>query len=335
MYVYNSAHNYDNGDDYVKDPVTLISTKNYQVWSCAMLLALEEKNKTGFIDGSNKRSNTDEVLGLDDSYMQIRSSILSIEVLPNVRSVFATISSEESYRVASGSIFGSSLSNHAFAFVSNVPNRENFQRGHSSSGFTDKQLATLISLIKDNKVGKNVHANMTVKSNVNGKIVDSGANKHMTDIDKELDNVYDISHLKIKVAHPNGTEAFISNIGNLKLPNGLVMFDVLVILEYCVTLISVHKLAKENKIFVVIDESVLIPMCNSAHISCLTQHDWHCSLGHPVDPAFNVLKDNLGIENKSQTEFCETCQRAKQTREPFPPSDHNSFKLGDLIHLDL
>ncbi|GKE17828.1 ribonuclease H-like domain-containing protein [Tanacetum coccineum] len=188
----------------------------------------------------------------------------------------------------------------------------------------------------------------------------------MTNSDKELDNVYDISHLKIKVAHLNGTEAFISNIGNLKLPNGLVMFDVLVILEYCVTLISVHKLAKDNKIFVVFDESrcyflnqdlnlkkimrivnqcgglyyfndegIDTNVCNSAHTSCLTQHDWHCRLGHPADPVLNVLKDNLGIENKSQTEFCETCQRAKQTREPFPPSDHNSFKLGDLIHLDL
>ncbi|GJV26652.1 ribonuclease H-like domain-containing protein [Tanacetum coccineum] len=77
-------------NDFVDDPITLISrldmsdplhlhpnestalnvvsiklkgTKNYQVWSCAMLLALEGKNKTGFIDGSCKRSNTDEVLG--------------------------------------------------------------------------------------------------------------------------------------------------------------------------------------------------------------------------------------------------------------------------------
>nr|GEW09680.1 hypothetical protein [Tanacetum cinerariifolium] len=58
-------------------------------------------------------------------------------------------------------------------------------------------------------------------------------------------------------------------------------------------------------------------------------------LGHHVDPVLNVLKDNLGIENKSQSMFCETCQRAKQTREPFPLSDHKSFKLGDLIHLDL
>nr|GEW27108.1 hypothetical protein [Tanacetum cinerariifolium] len=35
------------------------------VWSCAMLLALEGKNKTGFVDETCKRSNTDEVLGKD------------------------------------------------------------------------------------------------------------------------------------------------------------------------------------------------------------------------------------------------------------------------------
>ncbi|GJY49528.1 ribonuclease H-like domain-containing protein [Tanacetum coccineum] len=38
-------------------------TKNYHVWSNAMLLALEGRNKTGFIDGSCRRSNVDEVLG--------------------------------------------------------------------------------------------------------------------------------------------------------------------------------------------------------------------------------------------------------------------------------
>ncbi|GJT35508.1 ribonuclease H-like domain-containing protein [Tanacetum coccineum] len=164
--------------------IKLKGNEIYQVWSCAMLLALEGKNKIGFIDGSCKISNTNEVLGkqwdrvnaiilgwilnsiseelflgnffskrakhvweelketydklnalwkqydamielpkcvcndsegfkkhnqllklmqfimgLDDSYMQIRSSILSREVLPDVRSAYATISSEESHRV--------------------------------------------------------------------------------------------------------------------------------------------------------------------------------------------------------------------------------------------
>ncbi|GJT98620.1 ribonuclease H-like domain-containing protein [Tanacetum coccineum] len=43
--------------------IKLKETENYQVWSCAMLLALEGKNKTRFIDGSCRRSNIDEVLG--------------------------------------------------------------------------------------------------------------------------------------------------------------------------------------------------------------------------------------------------------------------------------
>ncbi|GJY53363.1 putative nucleotidyltransferase, ribonuclease H [Tanacetum coccineum] len=113
----------------------------------------------------------------------------------------------------------------------------------SSSRFTDEQLATFISLIKDNKNGKNVQVNTT------------RANQHMTYTDEELDNVLDISHLKIKVVHPNRTKAFISKIGNLKLSNDLILYDVLVIPEYCVTLIYVHKLVKENKIIVAFDES--------------------------------------------------------------------------------
>ena len=32
---------------------------------------------------------------------------------------------------------------------------------------------------------------------------------------------------------------------------------------------------------------------------------------------------------------CETCHRAKQTREPFPLSDHKSETVGELVHLDL
>ncbi|GJU99130.1 ribonuclease H-like domain-containing protein [Tanacetum coccineum] len=116
--------------------VKLKGTQNYQVRSCAMLLALEGKNKTGFIDGSYRRFNAlrkqfdaliefprcichvvDDfkkhnrlmklmqfLLGLDDTYMQIRSSNLLRETLHDVRSAYVIISSEESHRVASRSI---------------------------------------------------------------------------------------------------------------------------------------------------------------------------------------------------------------------------------------
>ncbi|GJW29719.1 ribonuclease H-like domain-containing protein [Tanacetum coccineum] len=68
------------------------------------------------------------LMGLDDSYMQIRSSVLSREVLPDVRSAYATISSEISYRVTAGSIAGSSQRNQASAFVSNVLIGNKFQK---------------------------------------------------------------------------------------------------------------------------------------------------------------------------------------------------------------
>nr|GEU35481.1 ribonuclease H-like domain-containing protein [Tanacetum cinerariifolium] len=100
--------------------VKLKGTENYQVWSCSMLHALEGKNKTGFIDGSSRRCTchaADDfkkhnqlmklmqfLMGLDDTYMQISSSIISKETLPDVKSAYVIISSEESHRIATGSV---------------------------------------------------------------------------------------------------------------------------------------------------------------------------------------------------------------------------------------
>ncbi|GJV50332.1 ribonuclease H-like domain-containing protein [Tanacetum coccineum] len=335
MFVHNSEHNSPFNSDQdvgVHDPVIRISkldisdplhlhpndttgltvvsiklkgTKNYQVWSCAMLLALEGKNKIGFIDdGSCKRSNTDEVLGkqwdrkqfndmvelpkcvcnasesfkkhnqlmklnqflmgLDDFYMQIKSSILSRETLLDVRSAYAAISSEESHRVA----------------VDNILD---------------------ISYLKT-KVG----------------------------------------HLKTKVGHPNGTEAYISKIRNIRLSNCLTLYDVMVIPEYCLTLISVHKLVKENKVIITFDENRCYFLNQDLNLKNVMGIGEQCeglyyynNKGYQVDPVLNILKDSLNIDKKNNIVCWEICQRAKQTREPFPLSDHKSKGLGDLVHLDL
>ncbi|GKA00411.1 ribonuclease H-like domain-containing protein [Tanacetum coccineum] len=180
MCVHNSVHsslvNSDRDDDVQDpDPVTRISKLDISDplhlhpndTTGHVLLALEGKNKIGFIDGSCKRSNTNDVLGkhssiadyyhklnalwkqydamlelpkcvcnaskafkkhnqllklmqffmgVNDSYMQIRSSILFRETLPDVKSAYATISSEECHRVVVGSIAGSSQRNQASAF---------------------------------------------------------------------------------------------------------------------------------------------------------------------------------------------------------------------------
>ncbi|GKE03663.1 putative RNA-directed DNA polymerase, partial [Tanacetum coccineum] len=58
-------------------------------------------------------------------------------------------------------------------------------------------------------------------------------------------------------------------------------------------------------------------------------------LGHPAEPLLNVLKESLQFDNKDENVYCEICQRAKQTREHFPLSDHTFKFLGDLVHLFL
>ncbi|GJZ33407.1 RNA-directed DNA polymerase, eukaryota, reverse transcriptase zinc-binding domain protein [Tanacetum coccineum] len=215
---------------------------------------------------------------LDDSYMQIRSSILSTEVLPDVRSVYATISSEESHRVVVGSIAGPSQRNQASAFVSNVPNSQNFQR--TNQNFSIGPLRS--NHLSNNRQGRGSGLN----NNKQGG--GSEANQHMTYTDKELDNVIDISHLRIKVGHPNGTEAYISMIRNLRLSNGLTLYDVMVIPEYCVTLTSVHKLAKENKMIVAFDENKCYFLNQDLSLKML---------GHPAEPVINIPNDDERVAN--------------------------------------
>ncbi|GKE10417.1 ribonuclease H-like domain-containing protein [Tanacetum coccineum] len=313
------------------------------------------------------------LMGLDDTYMQIRSSILSRETLSDVRSAYGIISSEESHRIATGSVSGTSQrpndngnrrtvggstlvcenygfnghtidrcfkiigypvdfgkrkvgSNHKGKFVSN-----NVVGSNSSNGFSNEQMATLISLVKENYVnGKGVHSNMAV-------------------------------------THLNGTEAFITRIGNMPLTDYLTLYDVLVVPEYCVSLMSVHKVARDSKLVIAFDEMHCYVMnqdlrkekiqgtgkqidglyyfngnqginfenFKSNNVCFLSKQTWHCRLGHLADQVLDASRHTLSFDNKNTELICDTYQRSKQTREPFPLSDHVSTELGELVHLDL
>ncbi|GJY27904.1 hypothetical protein Tco_0403671 [Tanacetum coccineum] len=87
-----------------------------------------------------------------------------------------------------------------------------------------------------------------------GWIIDSGANQHIINSTKNMTNVVDIFELNIIVGHPNRTIAKINHVGNLKLTNNVVLFDVLVIPEYTVSLLSVNKMIKDSKLHVSFNE---------------------------------------------------------------------------------
>nr|GEX80153.1 ribonuclease H-like domain-containing protein [Tanacetum cinerariifolium] len=165
----------------------------------------------------------------------------------------------------------------------------------SSSGFTFEHIKKLLSLMNDSGYVDN-HANMNLTVSIVKMFI-----------------VVDISSLKITVGHPNGTLATISHVGNLKLTNNVVLYNVLVVLGYFVSLPFVNKLIRDSKMFVGFDEEKLL---------------WHNILGYPADQNLSTLHKDLNISKTSYVPIREVCHKAKQTREPFPLSDHKSKKLG-------
>nr|XP_043620989.1 uncharacterized protein LOC122592753 [Erigeron canadensis] len=256
----------------------------------------------------------------------------------------------------------------------------------SSMQFTPDQFSQILSLLNERNGSQKTQANMagTIQNsnhffnqNFNrfycatvhikhdkeslGWVVDYGANSHMVCTENDLIDPIDITSLNLTVGHPNGTNAKIIKIGNLKISDEITIFDALFVPEYCVNLLSVHKLAKDSKLFIGFDEDKCYiqdlrtkkVLGTGSESGCLYLFDshrkgrsfvlsnntlgntcstniWHNRLGHPADQVLNVLK--LKLDNSSP---CEVCLKAKHVREPFPLSDHTSKAIGDLVHIDL
>ncbi|XP_071714361.1 uncharacterized protein [Rutidosis leptorrhynchoides] len=163
--------------------------------------------------------------------------------------------------------------------------------------------------------------------------------------------------------HPNGTKAKVIKIGDMKIFDCLVLYDVLVVPEYTVSLLSVYCMLRDSKLFVSFNESTCyihdlkcvrtlvtgsqvdgLYILNSniegnnscvtnVNSSCVSKSIWHDRLGHPSDHVLNILKGDLKISKIGSHDHCEVCHKAKQTKDPFLLSDHVSYKLGQLVHM--
>ncbi|GJU85749.1 ribonuclease H-like domain-containing protein [Tanacetum coccineum] len=152
----------------------------------------------------------------------------------------------------------------------------------------------------------------------------------MNHTDKELDNVYDISHLRIKVGHPNGIEAFISKIRNIILSNGLVLYDVLVILEYYVTLSSVHKVAKDNKILIAFNESRCYVLNQDLNLKNVLGVGDQCEglyYFNNQDPILNIPNDD---ENRSLNSDYKSQSDSSHSSVPGEGVDTDDFPSGNF-----
>ncbi|GKC90236.1 ribonuclease H-like domain-containing protein [Tanacetum coccineum] len=209
--------------------------------------------------------------------------------------------------------------NNASADVhSNGVSSNNATTSNSLVSLSNEQLARLMNPLNENGVST-TNANMA-------------ANQHMKVSTKFLTNVVDISNLGLTVGHPNGTQALIIKIGDLKINNEVTLYDVLVVPEYIVSLLSVHKLSRDNKLFVGFDESncyiqdlkadrtvrigkqynglYLFDVDNACKIvsnnciasSFVSKTLWHQRLGHPANQVLDVVKTTLNLDSHSNSD---------------------------------
>nr|GEU45875.1 ribonuclease H-like domain-containing protein [Tanacetum cinerariifolium] len=310
------------------------------------------------------------LMGLNDVYQPIRSLILAKDPLPNVKDTFYIVSREESYRGLHLGVSFVNKSPHA-AFVIktnnnpnnlnkrvNTNNNKNVNRGPNpnllcqncglighiiercyeligyrvrfkrnlnlsrqygntkrftvnrevnsyvpstsgslSASFTNEQMMKLLNLLNEKP---------TPSANMSGWIINFGANQHMTDSTKYMFNVVDIYNLMLNVGHPNG-----KLVGTGSETGGLYLFDV-------------NRNGKFNN-----------SVCKSVLFCRVSRELWHCRLGHPADQVLYILGKKLSFSKNDHISPWEICHKAKQTREPFPLSDHKSESVGDIVHCDV
>ncbi|XP_071727911.1 uncharacterized protein [Rutidosis leptorrhynchoides] len=349
--------------------IKLKGTENYNIWSRSMLLALGTKNKHDFINESCVKSTTDATLasqwdicntvvlswmlgtlseelyngqiystnaltvwndlketydkidgsflmGLNDAYMSVRSNILLRDPLPDVKTAYAIIAREESHKISSSKDTNNKTQTSAFEAQgpikhnnnNNVSNFHNSNRastsGSSPISFSNEQIPKLLSLIND--VPTSVPTN---------------------------------SMSAMEVGHPNGTQALIKGIGNLVLNNFITLKDVLIVSEYYdLRGKKIKGIGKEEGGLYIFNnsENKCKDNFNDNFVTCAASSNlWHMRLGHPSDQVLLVLKNKLNLKIRIEEEPCDICDNAKQSRSPFPLSDHKTSSLGELVHLNL
>ncbi|XP_071726730.1 uncharacterized protein [Rutidosis leptorrhynchoides] len=340
------------------------------------------------------------LMGLNDVYMPIRSNILLRDPLPDVKAAYAIISREESHRINSSK--DSSSKPHSSAFVAQGPiktnanNASNFNNNRGPNpnlkckkcnkiGHTIERCFELVGYPPNFKKNFNNNRNFNNFNNFGNTSNNNAASNEASissssPISFSLEQMLKLLNLikepstsapasamsNMEVGHPNGTQALIKGIGNLVLNKFITLTDVLIVPEYCVSLMSVGKLSKDNKLIVSFNESKCYVQdlkdkiireigkeegglyffdnkvdSKVSDIKCIVSSCsascklWHSRLGHPSDQVLAILKNKLNITDKINNDPCEVCHKAKQSRIFFSLSEHKTSNLGDLIHLDL
>ncbi|GJX41688.1 ribonuclease H-like domain-containing protein [Tanacetum coccineum] len=323
--------------------IKLTGTENYRVWAAAMKLAINTRNKIGFLDGTCLKStyanklflgqffsdNASEVwaelketydkldgediskhnqliklmqflMGHNDVFQPIRRSLIAREILPDVKDAFAIISREESHR---GIAYYSSHS-VTKPQVSCFMDESNSWNNSRNKKFNNNK-----------RVG-----NFTNNRGPNPNLYCTNCGKVGYTVERCSDIIgYPSRYNKNSGPKPNGLRTFNANSVSSSSKKGASL-----------SFTNQQMMKLMNLINEAPSGNVQANMAGFA--SKQNCGDW---LGHPSDQAIYMLQQDLNFTKDSDVSPCDICHKAKQTREPFPFSDHQTTKIGELIHLDL
>ncbi|GJY63719.1 ribonuclease H-like domain-containing protein [Tanacetum coccineum] len=348
-------------------PFKLLGIKNYRIWASAMKLALQARNKFAFVDGSCIMNSVSSDVYMGLVYIVDAASVWKeLESIYDKVDGSRGIPQEESHKgiPESTNLTESKLNATSFAAKSFNTNKRNNNASNSrgSTNFTNnrgpnpnllcknygmightiKRCYELIGYppgfkkvsnpVKQSGFKQNFNANVDVKNDKQNSSTFAPASfisEHM----RKLLNL--INETPTASIHANVAGWIINSGANqhltvlLLLTNNIVLYDVLVVPGYCVSLLYVNKLIKDSKLFVGFDE-------DTCYIQDL-KRETILGTGSKSGRLYMFNMDNdtyVGMPNLVMS-FNVSKDLSKQTREPFPLSYHKSEKLGELIHLDL
>ncbi|KAJ4790588.1 Retroelement pol polyprotein-like [Rhynchospora pubera] len=189
-------------------------------------------------------------------------------------------------------------------------------------------------------------------------ILDSGASHHMTGDFGCLKEVYKVTPSVVEL--PNGAHAIAEHEGSVCLPGGIVLKRVLFVPSLNCNLISLGKLIAQNDCFVTFtNELCVVQDCNLRTLIGVGEHKngvyyyhpkassrvcharrkedhelWHLRMGHPSYQLTSLISGAKG-DSSDIKNVCETCLKAKQTRDVFPISLNKANESFELIHCDI
>ncbi|KAJ8626780.1 hypothetical protein MRB53_020087 [Persea americana] len=221
-------------------------------------------------------------------------------------------------------------------------------------GLNEEQWQTLLQKLSGSK--------SAASEKTTGKpwIIDTGASEHMTGTFSNLHDVKEITPCPVGL--PDGRSTAATKEGSMFLAGNLCLKHVLYVLGLTCNLISVSQLTDHYNCLVQFTNNLCVVQDRTTRMligagerrdglyyfrgmtqvqamkatSGVSLDVWHKRLGHPSLKVTKLVPGVSVKENKYRLEKnCEVCQRAKQTRDKFPVSEHKASSIFELIHCDL